>query len=103
MDTLGKQFFSGTGLSIDQDIGIRVAEIDGIRDDGVHDLAFVNDLGEMIFGGKTGTMHFFTNLTFFCLNLRSVLEGQYASGIVVLAFDGNTVDHQRNTLTVMEF
>ena len=102
MDTLGKQFFSGTGLSIDQDIGIRVAEIDGIRDDGVHDLAAVNDLGETIFGGKTGTMHFFTNLTFFCLNLGGILKGQYASGIIVFAFNWYTVNHQRDALTVVK-
>ncbi len=60
------------------------------------------DLGEVIFGHKTGLMHFFANLSFFCLNLNGILKGQYTPGIIIFPFDGHTVYKERKTVVILQ-
>lgn len=102
MNALGKQFFAGPGLSVDQDIGIRITEIDGIQDHGVHDRAVVYDLREMIFGLEAGLMHLLADLSFFRLDLGGILKGQDAPGVVVFSFDGNAVYQKRQIVVILQ-
>ena len=102
VDALGKQLLAGAGLTVDQNIGIRIAVFFSCSDQASHGLALVQDMRKVVLGCKTRGIDPLSQLSLLCLDLLCPLEGDHRPKILGLTGDRDTVDHHRAAGTVID-